>query len=249
MAPNKFETQLKDTLERRKIAPSDNAWSQLKDQLDKEERKRKFPMWWLGIAATLVGVLFAVLVVNNKEQSIDSIVEDTKDETIKIEKPNNTINKTLIVEESNNIEVEKTKNETKNEVIKQKKNSINNKYQSNQAEKYLVNNVINNKTETKVEELTLAQNISNNKTEIINKENTEVVLADNQSTQEATQLLDEAFSKISVADNTYKTEKIDAESLLEEVELESDISLKNRLFQAVKSGYETVKTAVVERDQ
>ena len=68
------------------------------------------------------------------------------------------------------------------------------------------------------------------------------------SLDEANQLLENAMNQFSADDYKNVTEKINANDLLEEVEMTSEKSLKHRLFHVVKSGYETVKSTVVSND-
>ncbi|WGD35266.1 hypothetical protein [Olleya sp. YS] len=72
MAPNKFEKQLKDTLEGRTIAPSQKAWSQLDTALQTQQTKSKYTFWWLGIAATFLGVCLAIYISKNNSNPIHS---------------------------------------------------------------------------------------------------------------------------------------------------------------------------------
>ncbi len=64
MAPIKFEEHIKDKLEKRRIEPSDKAWSKLSEKLDEHEGKSNNKMfWWLGIAASLVGVFLITTLI------------------------------------------------------------------------------------------------------------------------------------------------------------------------------------------
>ena len=65
MAPMKFEEQLKDKLEQRTIEPSSNTWQKLSDKLDANESKKKNKgFWYLGIAASIVGIIFITNLFN-----------------------------------------------------------------------------------------------------------------------------------------------------------------------------------------
>ena len=66
MAPIKFEEQLKEKLGQRSIQPSSDAWNKLSERLDNvEEKQNNKGFWWLGIAATLVGVLVTLTFIFN----------------------------------------------------------------------------------------------------------------------------------------------------------------------------------------
>ena len=66
---------------------------------------------------------------------------------------------------------------------------------------------------------------------------------------EADKLLEQALNQFKVEKYHTVTNQINAEDLLEEVEMASEKSLKHRLFHVVKSGYETVKSTVVSNDK
>ncbi|WP_397363634.1 hypothetical protein [Olleya sp. R77988] len=239
MAPNKFEKQLKDTLERRTIAPSKNAWSQLDDKLQEDQNKSKFPFWWLGIAATFLGVFLAVFIFNNEPDKIEIVIDELKKEII-VPNKSNDIKKEVIVEkqldEITIKEISRTKITSKKVGDKKAKN--NSVAQTNKT----INNVVHYPKIIKS---------ANNKSVIPSKKEVfvnAVIAEQNTSNKEASLLLDEAYAKVKTNQTTYKSEKVDANSLLEEVEIKSEKSLKNRLFHAVKSGYETLKTTVVQRN-
>ncbi len=239
MVPDKFEKQLKDTLERRTIAPSKNAWSQLDTQLDNKQTKPKFTFWWIGIAATIAGVFFAVTMLKNKPNQETNIVDGVKDEVILPNKIN-TNNVEVVVNNSNDtttyIKV-KLKTETKKATSKTDNSGLASSKILDKKKESL-NAVIPEKRPNNT--VLAATNNEVKQDPIIEEENTLL--------NESDLLLKEAYTVVKQNNTNYKSEKIDANSLLEEVEMTSDKSLKNRLFHVVKSGYETLKTTVVERD-
>ncbi|PKG49863.1 hypothetical protein [Olleya sp. 1-3] len=247
MAPNKFEKQLKDTLERRTIAPSKTTWSQLDTLLDQRQDKRKVSFWWLSIAATLVGVCLTVFIFRNQSNTINEVVEDVKNEIniprkIQVVQPDVIVNKKDAKRDVLNEEQEQQYQVKKNNVVitvPTKKATVINVASGNlkpisvEAEGNALNTVSNSVTSTVVAQ---SQSVD---TQIIKSK----IL-----TNEADLLLDKAYAKVKATNTGYKSEEIDANSLLEEIEMTSEKSLKNRLFHAVKSGYETLRTTVVERD-
>ena len=59
MAPIKFEDDFREKLEKRHIAPSGKAWEKLSERLDAEEgSSRKLNFWWIGMAASIIGIAF-----------------------------------------------------------------------------------------------------------------------------------------------------------------------------------------------
>ena len=239
MAPNKFEKQLKDTLERRTIAPSKIAWSQLDTQLDVQKNKQKFPFWWFSIAATFLGVFLAIFVFNDKPDPINVVIEDVKKEILLPSEINqiNKQNKLTKIITSPELVVDKVNVKPKNKAVTNKNKAT---IQSVQAEKSNVVLVVNDKIKPE-DKATIAS--ATNLEKPIDKTSQTTTI-----TSEADLLLKEAYSDVQDNYNTYIPEKIDANSLLEDVEMKSEKSLKNRLFHAVKSGYETLKTTVAERD-
>lgn len=239
MAPNKFEKQLKDTLERRTIAPSKIAWSQLDTQLEVQKNKQKFPFWWFSIAATFLGVFLAIFVFNDKPDPINVVIEDVKKEILLPSEINqiNKQNKVTKIITSPELVVDKVNVKPKNKTVTNKNKAT---IQSVQAEKSNVVLVVNDKI--KPEDKATIASATNSEKPIDKTSQTTTI------TSEADLLLKEAYSDVQDNYNTYIPEKIDANSLLEDVEMKSEKSLKNRLFHAVKSGYETLKTTVAERD-
>jgi len=246
MAPNKFENHLKETLDRRTITPSKNAWSQLDSRLDNQQSKRKFPFWLLGLAATFTGVCLAVFLFNNNQVEPVNVVIDLKKE--KIEVPVKKINKKKIEVANSGVTEKETK--TKQEESTKIKPS---KISSNNTKKTIAKVSVSTKIE-KDNQLTTKASVSENDNSIaVANAITDSIKSNNASSKpsinnEAEVLLNKAYAEVRQNKNKYKSEKINANSLLEDIEMSSEKSLKNRLFHAVKSGYETLKTTVVERD-
>lgn len=58
-----FEDDIRNKLEKRRMQPSDDAWNRIEKELDKEKRRPRKPYWWAGAAAAvLLGfILFGLL--------------------------------------------------------------------------------------------------------------------------------------------------------------------------------------------
>lgn len=86
MASNKFDKHIKEKLKSREINPTPNSWDVLANKLDAQENKpenKKF--WWLGIAASIIGILFvATQFFNNNEEKHEQTIVNTENEKIKI---------------------------------------------------------------------------------------------------------------------------------------------------------------------
>lgn len=239
MAPNKFEKKAKDVLERRTIAPSKDAWTQLNNKLEQSDKKRKLSVWWLGVAATLVGVMLAITLFNKEEVLPENTIVNQEKNQQNKEKPTITKNKIedKIEENLENKPLVNVNEESENSKLKTEapKTLITNK--KKKPEQHLA--TVNHK------------NKEENNNQLINQisENIVAEVSEEQiNLDEANQLLENAMNQFSVDDYKNVTEKINANDLLEEVEMTSEKSLKHRLFHVVKSGYETVKSTVVSSD-
>lgn len=239
MAPNKFEKKAKDVLERRTIAPSKDAWTQLNNKLEQSDKKRKLSVWWLGVAATLIGVMLAITLFNKEEVLPDNTIVNQEKNQQNKEKPTITKNKIedKIEENLENKPLVNVNEESENSKLKTEapKTLITNKKKKPEQHLATVNH--KNKEENNNQ---LINQISENTVAEVSKEQINL--------DEANQLLENAMNQFSVDDYKNVTEKINANDLLEEVEMTSEKSLKHRLFHVVKSGYETVKSTVVSSD-
>lgn len=259
MAPIKFEENLRDKLEERSLQPSANSWSKLSDRLDKEEKSGRKPWFgWLSIAAGLIIFLaIAIQVFGSKsaeEAEPQLVEEDVKEQKIDEKQPQfeepNTIDLAL---EEETIEVNEKKSQSVDEPIIRNYKSVVKK--STKSDSQLANT--GTKDNTKLEK---DQNRSDSnevlKTE--NQINTEAVAEalDAIKTEKTIVTDKEVDSLLKVASkelfrNQLKKETsktVDAKSLLEDVEEEMGQSFRSKVFEALKGSYETVKTAVAERN-
>ena len=256
MAPIKFEEDMKDKLEKRTIQPSAKSWATLSQRLDKEEKKsNKKGFWWLGIAASIIGVLLvtnAFLNIESKNNTNTIIVEEnTTNDTLKIEVPKqifSTPKQEVIVK-------------TKKPIIKKPLKKADPK--SIERTKYYANNtstnsknktkIIVNKAENKALILVDKNNIEN-ETVVFNTENkpdktnnTEIknyTVTDN----EINALLARATEDIAMQKTKDATIPIDYNGLLTDVEDDLDETFRDKMFKAVKKRYETVRESVAERN-
>ena len=264
MAPIKFEEQFKDKLEQRSIQPSQDAWNKLSDRLDEvEDKQNNKGFWWLGIAATIVGVLLALtFVFKSNTEIVEPTIVDTQEENA------------IDTEVLQNKEVLKDNNtrftEQKDETESQSNQSKNTK---TQIDKTPLKTIINQKQEAIIKEAdakstavanantTEATKPHTEKTvEVLSFEDQKVkdVVAQIQklqqenkavSTEEIDALLAAAQKEIT-RQKLYNeaTNIVDANALLQSVENDLEQSFRAKVFDAIKSGYESVKTAVAERN-
>ncbi|MCB0461175.1 MAG: hypothetical protein R2816_04210 [Flavobacteriaceae bacterium] len=264
MAPIKFEEQFKEKLEKRSIQPSQDAWNKLSKRLDKiDNRQNNKGFWWLGIAAAIVGVLLALtFVFKSNTEIVEPTVADTEKENIM---DTEVLQNKEVLKESNTLVVEhKDITETKNNLTKNT---------NTQIDKALLKTIVNQKQETLIKEAdTNSIAVANANTAETTKPNTEKAVKvlsfedqkvkdvvaqiqqlqkDNKeiTTEEIDALLEVAQKEITMQ-KLYNeaTNKVDANALLESVEYDLEQSFRAKVFDAIKSGYESVKTALAERN-
>lgn len=261
MAPIKFEDQLKDKLENRTLNPSPDAWNTLADKLDKEEDKNNTTkFWWLGIAASILGVILVTtqFYKNSRDVKDLPVIVNTK---ILPDSNLDTTSQSVEVDEmiSNSTpDVEIIENTQTNEVASALNTETNNAEELIKSGKVILNietaqdaivsiesskQEINDKIEVK------ALNLEDLKImEVVNVIKT---LQTNQSTvseREIDSLLKLAQREIltqRILDESSKT--VSADALLQDVELELEQSFRAKVFEALKSTYNSAKTAVAER--
>ncbi len=258
MVPINFENNIKEKLGQRRLQPSADSWKNLQERLDANETsKSNKTFWWLGIAASFIGVLVVAnlffggtakdniksTIVNTESESKqksmgdkiipiednieESVAEAEKEEQLIIDKKN------LVKEASQFKKQNKIVEESKKEVIA----DVETKHNNSLKEK----NVIATSNELTIEELKIQEVVA--QLQALKKVNKSV------SDAEINALLDQAQKEIALH-KLYDaaTKKVDANALLEDVEADLEQSFRTRAFEAIKSGYHYVKTGVAERN-
>ena len=251
MAPIKFEENIKDKLEKRTISPSEDSWDKLSNKLDEHEDKSNGKIvWWIGIAASLVGVfLVTTLFFNQSEDEtvlpvlVDSPIEKTLNQQEEKEPLNNvlveseepflkettTLNKKVENYIVNRAKVRKTIDKSKNEVVDA----------TIEEDKIQNQNLINSNT------IIAEENKQEITAQILDIEKDKNLVTDS----EIELLLENAQKDIALKQNIKeKTKTVNANSLLQDVETDLDVSFRDKIFKSIESGYNTVRTAVVERN-
>jgi len=257
MAPIKFEEHLKDKLEKRTIQPSAGAWDQLSNRLNSREKKQNnLTYWWLGIAASIVGIILVTALIfdgSDSKNIVPTVVDTNTNEEVKANQvaseqvdvveqeiikeaekevlPVNTEKSIAKVAKASNDQAKKEEMPLKEEVAFQEVAD------PDQTENALPSALNNSEFE--------ASKLNEVVAEItrINTENQGVTEAEIDS------LLKQAQRDI-LKNRIYNenTRTVDANTLLQDVEAELDQSFRTRVFEALKNSYVTVKTAVAERN-
>ncbi|MGY0393404.1 hypothetical protein ACW5R3_12705 [Bizionia sp. KMM 8389] len=253
MAVNNFEKHLKDTLEKRQIKPDVKSWGQLSAALDKEEKKpTKKYIWYVGIAASIIGVLFLMnsfqstpvfdnsispQVVNTPSES--DVEDDTFSEEINI-----------ISEEETEIVASKTEIVLPKSMLKTASPSAEESdpsgFKTNLA-------VITEKEKLPKDVLTVSEASNEISVAVLERNlkgtNTETDTRQLSLNMEVEALLKEAKQKLvleaSQTDNTYSK---NANNLLQDVEMDLEKSFRDKVFETLKTNFTIVKTAVADRN-
>jgi hypothetical protein len=264
MAPIKFENDLKDKLEQRKLQPNADAWKNLQERLDANQNKtNKKGYWWFAIAASFVGILIVSSIFFNK--NLTDTIKPTLVNTEELQTPKAIDKVVMPIKKETEIEtkivVESPKIEKDKSVIKKSltKKASESNTQLQQKQKAFVKRetksiVAQTKTKTDAkekavkpieklsfEDIKIQEVVA--QVEALKKANNTV------SEAEINALLDQAQKEITLH-KLYNetTKKVDANALLEDVEADLEQSFRDRAFKAIKSGYKYVKTAVAERN-
>lgn len=256
----KYEEQMKDAMEQRTIQPSADSWQKLSKRLDAEApRKNRKGFWYLGIAASIIGVLLITNMFNKDTVNrIEPIIVDTETkEAIKGIDAKNGIKADVNTPSFNEAEIITTNN-TQNKPdnkAKTKQQSV-----TQQKIKKEQHKLVPNRTEKEI----IADNIQQPQKEApktilsLEEQKAQEVVAQIQTmqkTKEVTEAEIDALLSAAQRDIAFKklynenTKTIDASTLLTSVEDEIEAqSFRARVFEMLKTGYNEVKTVVAERN-
>lgn len=255
MAPTRFEDKLREQLETRQLQPGEEAWNKLNDQLDIHEassNKKKY--WWIGIAASFIGVLLLVTFLNKDVQETvpEPIIVDTENMVSPVEdqegKATEIVEQKIIEEVNTKVTPkQKIKQQTSEPVLKQQLQEEQQKLVPTKTEE-AVAEVSADKTteetskntlrfeEQKAKEVVAQIKALQQQKETITDAEIDTLLKAAQKEIELEKLYNEA------------TNKVDANALLQSVEDDLERSFRKRVFEMLSSGYQELKTAVAERN-
>lgn len=246
----KWEDNIRETLENRTIKPSATSWDTLAGQLDAADKKKSKTMyWWIGIAASVVAILFTVNVFfnGNSTESQSPVIVNTQEQVDEYNIPT----EKLPVEEQ--IATTQQDDEMLQPVDK------------NTAEKELLKNqndltppVNKYSSVAKIEKEITEPLDTNLQMEILEDKKVSEIVAQIQDLKSKGQTVTDADIDALLAQAQKEirfqtmaqggTLTVDANALLQDVESNLQQSFRNKIFEALKNSYETVKTAVAERN-
>lgn len=256
MESNKFEDSIKEKLEKRTLEPSGNAWNTLSERLDAQvEKSNNKSYWWLGLAASVIGILFVVsnvmdsdMKLEDTQEVVGTTDENQQNEAVNVE--NNAANEYVVTPSEKAITTEAEVNTQKpksenilNSVIKEETvaASVHEKPDSEEKDIKVAHVEIINESLT-FEEQKIQDVVAQVQT--LKAENKTLTNADVEA------LLVEAQKEIALNRLFNDTEgRVDANALLQGVEDELDQSFRSKVFEAIKASYNTVKTTVAQRNK
>jgi hypothetical protein len=251
MEPNKLENQIREKLSSREIQPSVQAWDRLDAMLSvAEEKKTRRPFGFLFIAASITVLLTVGMYFftqnDTKIQTIEAVVgtEVKKDSVVKIPNskfqiPKNEGNQIVV---SNQPTTDNRKPTTNNQrvSISNQKSAIKNQQSINQ------NPLINRDKEIEYQissDVALKDLPKVETREIIvysPKDNNSIVPTDEQLLTS----LDNSAKKL----NKKGSVKVDAKSLLSQVDGELEMTFREKVINKVAKNYKEVKVALANRN-
>lgn len=243
MAPIKFEENIKEELEKRRIQPSEDSWNRLRKELDSRKKSGSKRGWWMGsVAALIVIIIIGSFFLRAPQQTSTQIVNEP------VKKENNVPGENELQPETpvklaSEDKKEKSKNTRANRnVVKQKPASV-----------QVAEVVRQKKKESKP-----APVIGNSLKEPEIKKEGNIALAEvikmkeepswQVSDAEVEKLLESATEKIQ-KDTLNNVQVPGGKELLAELEETQDQSLKTKAFEFLKEGFQKAKSAVAQRNE
>ncbi|MAZ28096.1 MAG: hypothetical protein CL868_13605 [Cytophagaceae bacterium] len=252
MAPIKFEENIKRKLDERKINPSASAWAKIEGQLQGQEHgAKKYP--WLWMAASIAALLVIATLFFSRQRETPAIQEPQLVET-QVKQPQVKKENVLVpmesktqVADNETTDMQKTTEPVINQVIspqRVEKLNIEKQEETTIAENPPLEEEINklkspafeNEVNTKVREVIAS-------VEHLEKRGAAVSDAEIDSLLKAAQ--QDIVREHMFIDND---RRVSATALLEEVEQELDPSFRDRVFEALKNGFNQAREALATRN-
>ncbi|MGZ0017795.1 hypothetical protein [Yeosuana sp. AK3] len=254
MAPTKFEDSIKNKLEKRTILPSSDAWNRLEERLDASKPKKTKPFLWIGIAASLVGILLVVSQFFNNEtkETITPVLVESPTE-INANPPTHSVAEDAINKDTlHSLENEKNKLKSYSKevktIVKVEPKTTDLKTVTNHVTT-IEKNKLNLKEinpillkpelsfeEQKIEDIVAQVKILQENNSVITDEAMEALLQKAQKEIREQPLFNES------------TSIVDARLLLEDVEADLDKSFRDKVLETLKANFNFVKTAMAQRN-
>lgn len=247
-----WEDNIKETLEKRTIEPSATSWKHLSDRLDTvaQSNKSSALYWRIGIAASVVGILFAVSIFFNGENVKNQqpvLVDIQNEDTIENLFPLKFDVEERLVGNSNPAE-QSSKDAVQKDAVKNRVKTPSSAMSSPKQD-VMVAEKRPAKTVSDAEVILDLELLETNKVSEIVAQVADLRDQGNTVTEaDIDRLLFSAQQEIA-HQSIWKEEMVtvDAKRLLQDVETDLQQSFRNKVFEALKNSFEIVKTAVAER--
>ncbi|WNM19199.1 hypothetical protein [Flavobacterium capsici] len=251
MEPNNMENQIKEKLNSREIQPSAQAWDRLDAMLTvaEEKKTKRFPFWFIGVAASVLVLLTVGLFIYNQGKSISI---PNNEIVVAPENQEPKINNELPITEQNQVATSDS-NQSKSIKINQNQ-SINNQGVSINNQKNNQNSIINRDKEI---EYLVAGDVAAVK-DIPKVSSTEpiVVPPRKEIVQKKSTYVD-VDALLASAENSSKSQiksksekiKVDANTLLSHADGEVEQTFREKVINRISKNYQEVKTALANRNQ
>lgn len=264
------ENKIRDRLTQREITPSPNVWDQLESRLEDRQKTVSNKAWWWGIAASfLVGIAVASFFFMQPKTPLPPALvnESTPAEVSTQELGSEAVEEFAVdpqILEKSSMDLDPGEGSTENNVLKTSSTPNSGLAGADSSEKSTKNTsepssftkeIKTDDQGTQTRSIAAAEQAEDNSEKAHDEWNEAVagVLEKAREKDRTGVVSDEEIDRlIYEAQLRYKAESalrsstntVDANLLLQEVELEMDQSLKDRIFKAIKEQWEKAKTAV-----
>jgi hypothetical protein len=253
MEPNKLEKQFRDQLNAREIQPSAQAWDRLDAMLSvAEEKKTRKPFGFLFIAAGILVLVTLGLFFFNQNDTVISTpntIVGTEPKTETVQNPTENIPSTIVESQKQNevVATSDVQPKTNNNVtlsaveVKQKRTNHQGVPIINQSPKS--NQIIRDKAI----EYQVSSDVALKELPKI-MEPKEIVIRKEVKAKSDESLLADLDHKVKESTNKTSTVKVDAKSLLSQVDGEVEYSFREKMLQKINKNYQEVKVALANRN-
>lgn len=253
MAPINFEDNMKKKLDEREITPSSQAWERIEAQLQ-EGSSKKFP--WLLVAASIAGIILIGSLVltkwnNTDDQTTPQLVEtsiapvETVDEIGLSPKVNTEVAEQDVVEKVTELERSEKPKEIQEQFVEPKIKKQEEQVAETNAKELETSIKSDSEKIPSEEEAVITAKVTELIAQVENLEQSGEAVTD----AEIDSLLKAAQRDI-IRHKNFRNARgnVNATALLREVEEELDPSFRERIFEALKNGFNQAREAVASRN-
>ncbi|MFT5668991.1 MAG: hypothetical protein ACI9DK_003202 [Vicingaceae bacterium] len=243
MSPIKFEENIKQELEERTISVSNKAWDKLSNRLDLSKNPKNKSFWWMGIAASIIVVLwFAVDFINTPEIMRPSVViEPEIKQEIRIKNNFEKLKEREVLVAQEIVEIKEKERQ------EQKSNLVLIENTENKIPKLNVVSIplkvveVSTLEEQKIQEIVAYVLESKKQNELVSDAEIEDLMLHAQNEIQLQKLFNDTSS-------SKNAQVLSADALLYEVESEIDKTFRDKVFKELKIQFKSIKNAVAQRN-